>query len=442
MRKLIIGGLAIILFMSLLGCGENNVNKVEAIDIIGLPLSEARLIVDGEYLLNKVNYPTNEYLPGTVISYGAGIHVGDMVEEGSQVDVLVAGNPENSKSLSSMVEYASEIGYITGPNSLNFDLLQEAGIGGGDLGIPVQVGDEMILLYGDTFSGVGSMTGLWFSNFMARSIDYTLYDGLTFSSIVTNSSGMALPFMQGLHNQNQSDTESSDMTREVTKIPTGGITIGDNVYIFYMSVRYWGVSSEWLVTYNQVVKASVDDLTHFEEVEGLVWNETEAPNFGQIYPIEDPYSDYIYLFSIPGGRSGGTVLSRVLKANFENRDEYEYYTAKNTWVKGDLGLASLKNNPYYIISPACSELSVMYNQYLNKWMIVYLRSGAIVFQTADTPVSDWSSPEQIISVSDYPGLYGGFVHSKYTAYDGKKFYMVISRWLPIYQTELIEVVLK
>jgi len=442
MRKLIIGGLAILLSLTLLGCGEKNVNKVETIDIIGLQISDARLLVNGEYVLQPVNLPTNQYLPGVIISYGEGLQVGDEVNEGALVDVVVASNPLNSKSLSSMVEYTSEIGYITGPNSLNFSLLQDAGVGGADLGIPVQVGDEMILLYGDTFSGVGSMTGLWFSNYMARSIDYTLYDGLTFSSVVTNQSGIALPFMQGQHNQNLSDIESSDMSREVTKIPTGGITIGDTVYIFYMSVRFWGVSSEWLVTYNQVVKASVDDLTHFENVTGLVWNETEAPNFGQVFPIEDPYSDYVYLFSIPGGRSGGTVLSRVLKSNFENRDEYEYYTANHTWVQGDAGLLSLKNNPYYIISPACSELSVMYNHYLDQWMIVYLRGSSIIFQTADTPMSTWSTPETLISSSDYPGLYGGFVHQNYTSFDGKKFYMVISRWLPIYQTELIEIVLK
>ncbi|MDD3123869.1 MAG: DUF4185 domain-containing protein [Candidatus Izemoplasmatales bacterium] len=439
MRKLIIGGLSIVLMLSLMGCGGNNVNKVETIDIIGLQISDARLLVNGEYLLNQVSLPTSEFLPGVVISYGAGISVGDLVEEGAQIDVVVAGNPENSKSLSSMVEYTSEIGFITGPDSPNFDLLKDAGVGGCDLGIPVQVGDEMILLYGDTFSGVGSFSGLWFSNYMARSSDYTLSDGLTFSSVVTNQSGMALPFMQGQHNLNVSDEESSDMTREVTKIPTGGITIGDTVYIFYMSVRYW---VGWLVSYNQVVKASVDDLTHFEEVSGLSWSESEAPNFGQIYPVKDPNSDYIYLFSIPGGRSGGTVLSRVHESNFENRDEYEYYTAKNTWVKGNPGLQSLKNDPYYIISPACSELSVMYNNYLDKWMVVYLKNSSIIFQTADTLTSSWSTPEILVSLSDYPGLYGGFVHQKYTEYDGKKFYMVISRWLPIYQTELIEVVLK
>ncbi len=441
MRKLIIGGLAAILFFSIMGCSQTSVNTVETKDIIGLQLSDARLLINGEFLLNEVPFPTNEFLPGVVISYGANVEVGDLVEEGSQIDVVVASYPENAMFPSSAIDYVSNIGYITGPDSLNFDLLQDAGVGGCDLGIPVTVGDDVILLFGDSFSGVGSMTGFWFSNYITKTNDYNLYDGLTFSSVVTNQTGYAMPFAQGAHNKNESDEESSNAEREVTKIPTGGITIGDYVYVFYMSVRFWGVAGEWLVTYNQVLKAPIDDLTNFEEVPGLVWTDTEAYNFGQIFPIEDPHSDYIYLYSIPGGRSGGTVLSRVLKENFENKADYEYYVGDDTWLQGSAGLASLQANPYYIISPACSELSVMYNEYLGKWMIVYLNGGNIIFQTATDPTGTWSSPQVIVSYSDYPGLYGGFVNDRFTAFDGKKFYIIISRWLPIYKSELIEVVL-
>ena len=52
--------------------------------------------------------------------------------------------------------------------------------------------------------------------------------------------------------------------KEVTKIPTGAITIGDTVYLFYMSVRYWGANAGWLVTYNQCLKSR--DLETWEEI--------------------------------------------------------------------------------------------------------------------------------------------------------------------------------
>ena len=176
-----------------------------------------------------------------------------------------------------------------------------------------------------------------------------------------------MPFAQGLHNAGQIENTGT----EVTKIPTGGIRLGDNVYIFYMSIRYLGVSGEWLVTYNQCVKSNINDLFNWENVESLRWNDTEAYNFGQIYPYKDPKSDYVYLYSIPGGRSGRPVVSRVLVSNFENRSEYEYETAPNTWVKGDEGLAILKDNPYYVRDNKATELSICYNEYLKKYMMIY-----------------------------------------------------------------------
>lgn len=410
-------------------------------DVAGLSISEARLVIDGRFRIQEIITATNVHLPGRIVGY-QGHEAGDMIERNSRVTVLVAEPPVGSYSLSNDILYVYDVGFVTGPNSPNFDMLMDAGIGGTDLGMPVRFGDEMILLYGDAFSGVGSHSGFWFSNFMARSNDFTLHDGLTFSSIVTNASGMARPFAQGAHNRNVSDEESTNPNREVTKIPTGGIAIGDDFYIFYMSVRYWGLPGQWLVTYNQVLKSS-DNLASFQPVESLRWHEDEAPNFGQIFAVEDPEDDDIlYILGIPGGRLGGTTLARVQKATFEDRDTYEYYLGNDTWLAGDAGLAALKANPHYIIQPPCSEMSVMYNPYLGKWMAVYLRYPDMVMVTADTITGPFTNRQTITNASLNPGLYGGLIHADYSDFDGQKFYMQISLWLPIYQVKLVEVVLK
>lgn len=421
---------------------QDKPEMVPAVDIIGYTMNEARETIESAYLINGVDTPTNAYLPGTIIGYADEIEPGDDVEKNATVDVLLASPPEGSFSLSDRIQYAYEVGFITGPESINFDLLQEAGVGGTDLGIPVETTDGMMLLYGDTFSGVGSHSGFWFSNFIAESTDTDLYDGLQFDSVVTTQNGTVKPFMQGLHHRNESDEESLNPDREVTKIPTGGITIDDTTYIFYMSVRYWGVAGAWLVSYNQVIK-STDGLQTWTNVEGLRWNEDEAYNFGQIFAVrgqDDP--EMIYLFAIPGGRQGGTVLARVHEDDFENRDAYDYYTGHDTWTQGDAGLVSLDQNPYYVIQPSCSEMSVMYNDYLGKWMAVYLKGSRIIYQTADHITGPYSDTEAIVSSGQYPGLYGGFVHRTYTDYDGQKFYIQLSQWLPVYQTILIEVVLE
>lgn len=440
MKRIILILLLLTTVITLTACDDKEM--VPAEDITGLTINQAREAIESAYLINAIETPTNEVLPGTILGYEEGIEAGEYVEKNSTVNVLLAAPPEGSFSLSDRIEYAYEVGFITGPESINSDLLQDAGIGGTDLGIPVKTPEGMALLYGDTFSGVGAHSGFWFSNFIALSTDTDLNDGLRFDSVVTTESGAAKPFMQGEHHRNVADEDSTNPDREVTKIPTGGITIDDTTYIFYMSVRYWGVAGSWLVNYNQVLK-STDGLRTWTEVDGLRWDEEEADNFGQIFPVQgrnDP--EMIYLFAIPGGRQGGTVLARVHEDDFEDRDAYEYLTGPDTWRQGEQGLNSLDRDPYYVIQPPSAEMSVMYNDYLGKWMAVYLKGSRIVYQTADDITGPYSDTRPIVSAEQYPGLYGGFVHRAYTEYDGQKFYIQLSQWLPVYQTILIEVVLE
>ena len=341
MKKLFIS--LLILLTAFLGGCINRGQQVQLPDIIGQDINDSLLMIAGNFEVNEILEPTSQFLPGIVIGY-RDYNVGDNIDSSEIINVIVASEPENSYSLNEQnIEYVTTIGYITGPNSLNFDLLKNAGVYGTDLGIPVDIGDQIMFLFGDTFSG-DHMTGFWNSNFIALSSDEVFYDGLNFSDLVTRESGIVKPFAQGLHNSGNPDPSA---TTEVTKIPTGGILLGNYVYIFYMSVRYWGFAGQWLVSYNQVVKAPINDLTNFVEVEGLRWSENDAPNFGQIFPIDDPNSNYIYLVGIPGGRSGGVMLSRVLESNFENINDYEYYVNDHTWMSGQAGLDSLLNSPYY-----------------------------------------------------------------------------------------------
>lgn len=407
-----------------------------------MSITEAKLTINGEFLLNENHIHSNIYIPNTIISYGKDMKPGDKVSKNSRVDVNVSKAPLGSFSLSNEIEYVYEIADVTGPLSPNFNVLSSAGIGGTDLGIPVQRGNQMLLLYGDSFSNVGSHNGFWFSNFIATSSNFDLSNGLIIDSIVTTQNGVALPFKQGNHFRNVSDEESNNPQREVTKIPTGGITIGDTTYVFYMSVRYWGAPGSWLVTYNRALK-STGDLTVWTEVDSLVWYETEAPNFGQINPFENPDDpDRIYFMGIPGGRTGGAVMFRVDKDSFENRDAYEYFMGNGLWVQGNEGLNAIHQQPYHVIQGPVSELSVFFNTYLNKWITVYLRGSQIIMLSANHIEGPWGNPIPLVSQTQYSGLYGGFIHPAYTSFDGRKFYIQVSLWLPKYQTILLEVLLK
>jgi hypothetical protein len=411
-------------------------------NIIGMTEKKAKLMLAGE-VKTKVTYiQTNEYLPGIVLKLGDGLSEGDKMKINDTLDLHISIAPENSFSYSSRIEYVNEIGYVTGPDSPNSDILLGAGVGGTDLGIPFAVGDKTAMLFGDTFSSIGDHTGMWNSNFIALTSDENLNDGLQFEQLVTNSRGAILPFSQGLHHRNKIDEESLNMNREVTKIPTGAITIGEDVYIFFMSVRVWIPTGGWKVNYNQVIKTD-HEFSYFEYVEELKWSEDLAGNFAQIMPFENPDDpSNIYFISIPGGRSQGASLFRVDKNEFENFEEYEYYLGNENWLKGSSGLSEFKESPFNIIEGPCSEMSIMFDTYLNQWIVVYLSGSNIIMKTSDSLTDTWSNGEVILRSSEYPGLYGGFVYPGFVDFEGRKFYLQISRWVPIYQTQLFEVVLK
>ena len=423
-------------------CNSNNDVPPELFtlpDFYNKTLKEAKLEVGTNILFETTEVPTSELVEGRILSYGGSYKVGDEVEKGTRVKVNVAKRSESAIAIDNdLVKYINKINFITGPESINSELLLNAGAGGTDLGIPFELPDgKMMLLYGDTFSGQ-NMSGFWNSNFMAITDDDNLSDGLTFSSVVKSDSGMIKPFFQGNH-QGGNETDSSV---EVTKIPTGGISIGNDVYIFYMSIRFWGVAGAWNVNYNECIKATDNTYKNWEPVKSLKWSENDLYYAGQIYPFNNPKDpSNIYFVSIPGGRNDGSVMFRVNKDHFEDRNEYEYLVSKSTWVKGDEGMKQLNEDPYYIMSPGVSEPSIIYSEYLDKFVYSTLKGSSIVFGVSDKVEGPYNETHQVIKASDFPSLYGGFIHPKFSDTNGQRLYLQLSQWVPIYNTSLIEVVL-
>lgn len=423
MKKIIVLVLSILAVITLVGCADKTISLP---DVTGMTLEEAQALCK-DITLNPVEEKTMYANPGTILGYVEKEIV--EVQKGSIVDVKVAGK----LSFDDKVESITYIDHLTGPDSKNNgELLLESGAHGTDLGISFDFKGKTVFLFGDTFSGP-DREGFWNSNFITVSEDNNLKDGIEFTDIIRRPNGMIKPFAQGNHDEDNAE----DKTKEVTKIPTGAITIGDTVYLFYMSVRYWGANAGWLVTYNQCLKSR--DLETWEEVEGLRWNDEEAYNFGQIYPFDDPNSDYIYLYAIPGGRSGGLVCARVLEDEFENKDAYEYEVGPNEWLKGGLGLETLKENPYYLVDPRVAEPCVTYNPYLGKYVFTHSMGGSCMF-TADKPYEPFKDKVVLVD-SQYLGTYGVFTSANLFEENGKVFYIACSRWAE-YNVYLLRVELK
>jgi hypothetical protein len=61
--------------------------------------------------------------------------------------------------------------------------------------------------------------------------------------------------------------------------------------------------------------------------------------------------------------------------------------------------------------PAVSELSVQYNPYLKKYVMLYGDSAnQIVMRTADSPQGTWSTPKTLVGAWTLGGKYAPYIH--------------------------------
>lgn len=402
-------------------------------NVLYMKSSEAIERLKNEYEIKVLYVETNKYLPDVVISY----------KPINNVLVLeISKAPKESFSLDEGITYVSKINYVTGPKSENYKLLSSCGVGATDLGICVKTENKYLFLYGDTFSGNDVNDGYWNSNFIGEvSLNNNFNNGIVFEDIVKDTYGMIKPICQGKHDRDKVENLDVILKKEVTKIPTGGIELNGNVYVFLMSVRHWGKPGEWFVTENMCYKASSNDLTNFKKVDSLVFKESFSNRFGQIYPFLDKNdANHVYFLAIPGGRFGYISLLRVKKDNFEDINKYELLVGKNKFMNL---IEGVKEEPYYLVKDEmCGEPSIMYNAYLNEYLISTLTDKGIKLYRSKDLTNTFKDNFLIMNADKVQSCYGGFIHDDLSLFNGKKIYMQVSEWSPVYNTSLYEIVFK
>lgn len=360
---------------------------------------------------------------------------------------------------SNEILYVRELGKITGKDAFA-NTAQRFDVGATDLGFcyyDAQM-QRLVTIFGDTYGA--DMSANWRSN-VALYTDQTDYSvGIAYNGALTatghGESGTAVQLTPngGRGVLVQGAVEETPKTS--TCIPTGAVMVGSTTYLFYMEVDENGFqdSGEWFVYCCRVLK-SEDHGVSWTQVEGLTWQaRTEAgemgaaPNFAQIYPYlaED---GYIYLYGIPGGRSGGTKLGRVEAEKIENFESYEYFTGYDgngapKWRAGSSGLSYIKQrDSAYVIDMPCGEMCVTYNAYLGKYLALYQNGSSLVYRTADDPWGPFSKPETILKTATdvYLG-YGAFTCQQMADNGGQRIWILVSEWWPIYNVSQIEIVFR
>ena len=305
------------------------------------------------------------------------------------------------------------VSQMTGPGSLS-DTDTTWRVTGTDLGIMWDNGSgEILTAFGDTFGdwgGPGGGGGDWRSNVLLRSSDADLSDGMVFDSAVEDAPGHAGEIIPSLKINGE----------EMTTIPTAGIEVGGRQYLAFMSVRQWGPPGEWDTNFSRIA---------YSDDNGETWNSTDGPEWANTADGEHPlqmvafskHDGYVYMYGTPNGRLGAVHVARVPDADILDKDAYTYWDG-TAWSPGD------GTNATEIVPPAAAELSVQYNEYTGRWLMMYLDGNLdVVLRTADAPQGPWSEGQVAASFADYPGLYGGFMHPWS---EGDDLYFALSQWDP------------
>ncbi|WP_169082490.1 DUF4185 domain-containing protein [Paenibacillus sp. PL91] len=315
-----------------------------------------------------------------------------------------------------------QVAQLTGKDSMNGT--DRYAVSGTDLGSMFQAGDRSYFVFGDTFGdredgSTGAGGSFWRSNTLAYSTDIDPSDGIMFDGMITDDIGLAKELLP---------SKKIDFD-EMTKIPTHGVSANDSLYLYYMSVNHWGDPGQWDVNYSSLAKSS-DDGENWTLMDEVKW--PGDSHFIQVSPYKVPNGEDgsdIYFWCIPSGRFGGVKLMKVNEALIEDLNAYDYFAGTDN--KGEPIWSKSIADAELVVDDKAGELSVIWNPYLESWIMTYLKEGqGVVMREGLTPWGPWSETTLLVSSTEYPGLYGPYMNPRYMEDEGRTIYFTLSLWEP------------
>ncbi|WP_338856229.1 DUF4185 domain-containing protein [Gordonia hongkongensis] len=320
------------------------------------------------------------------------------------------------------------ISWVTGPRSpARTDT--RFGITATDVGVPWDNGSGQILMaFGDTWGRCAGQMA-WKHNTILRS-DATsdLAKGIRFPNAVPGSvrSGASVtpahptwaqPMFNAIGVRNI----------EVGRIPTGGISINGTQFVSFMSIHRWLGPGRWSTNYSGIALSHNNGQTWTVDNNTLRWNaDLTIPGVPQVTRGHNRFQmgaflrsgEYIYQYGTPNGRFGSAHVARFRPADILNLDRYQYF-------RGGTGWSSNPAEATPIVAGPVSEMSVAYNAFLGRFIMLTERSGTIVMRASPSPVGPWSGERVPLSHKQSSGLYTPYIHPRSS---GKDLYFAVSRW--------------
>jgi hypothetical protein len=304
---------------------------------------------------------------------------------------------------------------LTGEGALNDTTT--VNVYGADVGLIIEYQTRLHFIFGDTF---GPDKWDWRSNTMAYTDDSDPSDGILLTGWITDTATHLAKEL--IHSQKIDDVEK-------TVIPTAAYSHDDCLYIYYMSVIHWGDAGDWTCN-NASIAYSVDGHT-FVEASNMSWpGASHFIEWGYIKGDDTAPSTggYLYFLATGSGRYHDCYLTRVLEHQILNQSAYQYYAGLDT---SNLPVwSSHHTDAQPIIKAPIGEISVMWNAYLERYMMMNLDDieKKIVIRTAQMPWGPWSQPHTVITRPEYIGFYAPNIDPILVEEDGRIVYFTMSLW--------------
>ena len=349
----------------------------------------------------------------------------------AEADTAVAPNTAARAAVAPAATTATNVGWLTGPNT---DTYSRFGISGTDLGIIWDNGyagsqRQVLIAFGDTFGNCNLPDQEWRKNVLFRSADTDLTDGMSIPRPIPGDRFAGSPVSADRPDFSIQVIQSMGLAgTEVTVIPTAGISVGTRQYVNFMSVSRWGAPGQWSTNFSAVAVSDDNGETWtvprsgirpswFNAVPGVpfVWGDQ---NFQMGAYLR--HNGYVYAYGTGAGRGGMPFLSRVNENAVADKNAYEYWTPFG-WLRYFPFLA------IQVVWAPGSEMSVAWNDYLNKFVMLYTNTlSNVVMRTADKPEGPWSSAKTIVTSAEQPGgIYAPYIHPWS---EGSDLYFTLSRW--------------
>ena len=319
------------------------------------------------------------------------------------------------------VHGVERVGQITGAEGPG-DTTQH-GVGHTDLGSMFEADGKVWFVFGDTFADrepgqTGGGGSHWRSNVLGFTEDEDPSDGITIDGMIVDDLGLATELLP-------SKKVDGD---EMTVIPTHGFEAGGAMYLHWMSVRHWGAPGEW-----EVNEAGLSTSTDG----GRTWRKLDEPRwdgesgFVQISPfhVTEDGVDTLYVWGVTHGRWGGVSLAKVAAADVEDAAAWRYFAGADG--DGAPRWSASPDDAELVVDDTVGELSVVWNDHLDRWLMTYLREGTgVVMREGITPWGPWSDTHVVIAADEVPGLYAPYMLPRYTEDGGRVVYFTLSIWDP------------